>query len=450
MVVLADRGLVTTHTDGSLHLWDGSGALQASAAQDSPATSVSVDPDSLTVATGDAHGVIRMWDWGRQDLTLVQSFRTGRGAIVDMAVRGSVVAALDRAGTAGVWATGPATEVAGWRGGGPVWVSPDGSTLAVASGGADERGSTLSMVRLDTDTVAATVEPPFGRWTIVGLASASEPSTVVVTYDSSTGPRGTGATEVHAVDVEVGSLVQTVKTPDVIDDLAVAGGLVAVAQCRGSGSAWVYSLDDLGGGPSAIVQGTRDDDPGACGRAVDLTTEGDRFAVASQFPHAGTTVYETDSGRVVTRVEHRPADQAAVRFSPDDRWLLTTGRDETARIWDAEDGALELVLDARAGAVLDARWLPDGTQVVTSHADGAARVWDATSGTLLTAVGHHSTWPYIDVSPDGRRLVTSADGVARMWTLDPDELMELAKARVTRSFTQAECGRYGIEPCQSA
>jgi WD40 repeat protein len=108
------------------------------------------------------------------------------------------------------------------------------------------------------------------------------------------------------------------------------------------------------------------------------------------------------------------------------------------------------VLDARAGAVLDARWLPDGTQVVTSHADGAARVWDATGGTLLTAVGHHSTWPHIDVSPDGRRLVTSADGVARMWTLDPDELVELAQSRVTRSFTQAECGRYGIEPCPSA
>jgi WD40 repeat protein len=76
-------------------------------------------------------------------------------------------------------------------------------------------------------------------------------------------------------------------------------------------------------------------------------------------------------------------------------------------------------------------------------------VWDASSGTLLTSVGHDSTWPYIDVSPDGRRLVTSADGVARMWTLDPDELIELAEAGVSRSFTQVECDRYGIETCMA-
>jgi WD40 repeat protein len=447
--VLADRGLVTTHTDGSLHLWDGAGDLRASATQEKPATAVSVDRDSGTVATADADGVIRMWDSGQRDLTPMQSFRTGRGAIVDVAVRGLVVAALDSAGTAGVWATGPATEIRDWQGGGPVWVSPDGTTLAVASGTQAEHGPMLSVVRLDTDAVAATVEPPVGARAISGLATAGQPSAVLVTYQPPTGSPEAGATQVRTVDVDVGAPVGTVSTRAAITDLAATRELVAVAQCDDSHSAWVYRLDDLEDGPSVPVQATRDGDPGACARAVDLATAGDRFAVASEYPHAGTTVYDVDSGRVVTQVEHLPADHAAVRFSPDDRRLLTTGRDETARIWDAKDGALELVLDARAGAVFDARWLPDGTRVVTSHGDGAARVWDATSGTLLTAVGHHSTWPYIDVSPDGRRLVTSADGVARVWTLDPDELLELARARVSRNLSEAECDRYGIETCQS-
>ena len=51
---------------------------------------------------------------------------------------------------------------------------------------------------------------------------------------------------------------------------------------------------------------------------------------------------------------------------------------------------------------------------------------------------------------------TIAGLIARIdeWALTPSqhsgELVELAGARVSRSFTQAECDRYGIEPCQSA
>ena len=39
-------------------------------------------------------------------------------------------------------------------------------------------------------------------------------------------------------------------------------------------------------------------------------------------------------------------------------------------------------------------------------------------------------------SPDGRHLVTTwADGVTRIWTLDLDDLVDIARDRVTRGLT---------------
>ena len=44
-------------------------------------------------------------------------------------------------------------------------------------------------------------------------------------------------------------------------------------------------------------------------------------------------------------------------------------------------------------------------------------------------------------------MVASAQGEALVWTPDVDELLEMATAQVSRTFTQAECQRYSINPC---
>jgi hypothetical protein len=34
-----------------------------------------------------------------------------------------------------------------------------------------------------------------------------------------------------------------------------------------------------------------------------------------------------------------------------------------------------------------------------------------------------------------------------VYTLDGDELVRLTRASLTRTFTEVECARYGIDPC---
>jgi WD40 repeat protein len=74
-------------------------------------------------------------------------------------------------------------------------------------------------------------------------------------------------------------------------------------------------------------------------------------------------------------------------------------------------------------------------------------VWDVEPGRLEAELPAHGTWPHLAVTPDGRHLLTSADGVVRVWLLDTDELVALARSRLTRGLTDAEWDRYGIDPC---
>jgi WD40 repeat protein len=85
-------------------------------------------------------------------------------------------------------------------------------------------------------------------------------------------------------------------------------------------------------------------------------------------------------------------------------------------------------------------------------------VWDTTTGEpLLTLTGHITDIygaPSSDVfgvafSPDGTRLATSGgDGTARIYVLPIEDLIALARTRVNRSLTDAECRQFlHVEVC---
>ncbi|WP_371174586.1 NACHT domain-containing protein [Buchananella felis] len=104
-------------------------------------------------------------------------------------------------------------------------------------------------------------------------------------------------------------------------------------------------------------------------------------------------------------------------YSPDGTTILTTSRDNTARIWDTTTGKQLHTLTGHTSEVTSGTYSPDGTTILTSSYDNTARIWDATTGQALHTLTGHTGWVISGTfSPDGTTiLTTSRDNTARIW-----------------------------------
>lgn len=465
--------LVTTDDAGAVRLWGAQGEPLASLqAGSEPLTSVAIGQDGRIVAL-DTAGTVRLVNLVGNSLVSQTSFSGSDSALVAADLSGSLVTAVDDEGTGYVWdisETGGA-ELARWPGEGPVAVSPDGALLA--TGGTD--ALSIQVRDLVDDSPLTTLSPP----TTDGATSGGQ-----------TDPIGAPAwlfdnlsTRVAGLEFGPGGALsatyQYAATGDWFDPRPILaawdpysatqghtwvdwrplfgptatdeeGTLVAAAACAGGSAVWVFDV----GGDEVELAGLL---PHAqCGRSVDLEGAGQRLAVQVADTEASTgdldevQVWDLESLELISQAEHEPATTGSVRFSPDGTQVLSAGRDGAARIWDAGTGEAVQVLQADGGPMEVALWSPDGDTVVTSSHDGAVRVWDVATGAMTASISGHGQWPHIALTPDGRHLLTSADGSVRMWTLDTDELLELAEARASRSLTAGECDRYGITDCPTS
>lgn len=105
-----------------------------------------------------------------------------------------------------------------------------------------------------------------------------------------------------------------------------------------------------------------------------------------------------------------------VAFDPSGRWFVTASDDGTARVWDSQSGRpVSRPLDHGA-AVNDAQFSPDGRQIVTATADGTVCVWVWETGELQFSRRDHEgqVWR-AEFSPDGRYVLSAGrDGLVRL------------------------------------
>jgi WD40 repeat protein/DNA-binding SARP family transcriptional activator/tRNA A-37 threonylcarbamoyl transferase component Bud32 len=86
---------------------------------------------------------------------------------------------------------------------------------------------------------------------------------------------------------------------------------------------------------------------------------------------------------------------------------------------------------------------PDGELLLVSYDGEAARLFDINSGEELTAIDLPNGVFPAQIGPDGRQIAIGDNaGAVRIYTLDEDELLNLARSRVTRTLTDEECRRY--------
>ena len=123
-----------------------------------------------------------------------------------------------------------------------------------------------------------------------------------------------------------------------------------------------------------------------------------------------------------------------IAFSPEGKYLALASDDGTASIYQINDQELQLTLQGNSAPV----------SAVTYSPDGSARLWDAASGEELLLLRPETGVGLVDVifSPDGKMLATSADDAVRVFMVEVDDLVVLAKRRLSRDFTSQECQRF--------
>ncbi len=123
---------------------------------------------------------------------------------------------------------------------------------------------------------------------------------------------------------------------------------------------------------------------------------------------------------IATPLELGRQDSAlmALAFAPQSQWLATTSQDGSVSLWPLAGGK-SLKLLGHEGAVEKVAFSHDGGRLVTSAKDDTARVWtiDGSREPIILR-GHQHAVRFADFSPDGQWVVTASDDdTVRVWQL---------------------------------
>ncbi|MCI0551374.1 MAG: TIR domain-containing protein, partial [Anaerolineae bacterium] len=171
------------------------------------------------------------------------------------------------------------------------------------------------------------------------------------------------------------------------------------------------------------------------------------------------------------RLKQHNNENYDANYSPDGKWIVTTGASGYVLVHDAQTGDVlnewsingsigtasfdpqgsqrivtgdsngqvivwvpgqngpALVIDAHEGGVNSAVFSPDGRMILSASDDGTSKVWDAENGNQLLVLDNDSKFEVYDAlfSNDGLRIVTSSqNNTAQIWdTSNGEKLIQL-------------------------
>jgi WD40 repeat protein/DNA-binding SARP family transcriptional activator len=416
---------------------------------------VELSRDGRGVATGAVDGLARTWELARGKLREALTLRGHLSTV------GSV--SFDRTGTQLVTWGSASREARVWD------LSPAG------------RGEVevLTLPGPQTDEHADIAFTPDGRRLV---ASSGREGTVRV-WSTDDGKQLLVLDQHARTDAPVRAVIGIDVSPD--------GSRIATAGA--DGSARIFDAET--GRQLVVIRGRHCVPRGPCvvNRAV-FSPDGSRIATTGS--DATVRIYDVATRRelrVLSGHKRVSGGTYPVEWSPDGGRLLSTATADGTRIWDARTGRQLLFLPTSGAPGTAAVWSPDGRQVLTMSAVGPV-VWDASSGERLRTLATNAPSADMEFSRDGsllaittvderayairiwdwragieilklardsgHRVALSPDGrllaevrrrqpvpFVRVWALDRELLLQIARDRVTRALTDEECRRYLQRPC---
>jgi eukaryotic-like serine/threonine-protein kinase len=169
---------------------------------------------------------------------------------------------------------------------------------------------------------------------------------------------------------------------------------------------------------------------------VTFTRDGSRFATSGKDRTA--RVWDAKTGAAVCVCTGHADDVNWVDFSPDQHWLATASDDHSVRIWEAATGKALFTLSGHQSAVVAVRFSPIGNTLVSGDHQGVLKLWDCSTRRLLKSIdAHHSRIESLAWGMGGHLLASIGnDNAICLW-----EMPEMV-FRARRETTESQCASF--------
>jgi WD40 repeat protein len=427
------RRIATTSRDHIVRIWDADSGreLLTLYASTNSATNTAYSPDATRVASVVRNSQVRIWDADTGQELLTIGGHSLDVLNVAFSPDGNHIVTASRDGTARVWNVSPSRELltlvnrpANASLAAALAYSPNGTRLAAAYSDPIAKVWDLTTGKLLLSLTGHTKAVTFIAYSSDGtrVATASEDGTARI-WDAQTGK------ELFTLSGHHEPVVSVAFSPD--------GSRIATASDDWTAKVWdaktgkiIFNLDY-----ADVVT------------SVVFSPDGKIIATAGA--DRTTKLWDALTGKKLFSLTGHKDYIGQVVFSPDGTRLATASRDGSAKVWDAVSGEELFTLLGHDGTVFSVAFSPDGKTIATAGADRTTKLWDALTGKELLTLHAPDGLTDVAFSPDGLQLaVASRDGTDRIYLLKIEDLITLAKQRVTRSLTSEECQQYlHVEAC---
>ena len=162
---------------------------------------------------------------------------------------------------------------------------------------------------------------------------------------------------------------------------------------------------------------------GHTGAVLSVSFSPDGAALASGSRHGTVQLWDPTTQENVANYEENGDEVSSVTFSPDGANLVSGATDGTVLLRDLKTGNAAGMSGHRSLSSM--AFSPDGTFLASGYKEGTVRLWDATTGAVIATLnGHTHEVNSMSFSPDDALLASgSGDRTVRLWDVGTQDLI---------------------------